>query len=63
MSGYCDCMCPYCFEIYVGEPGGFCDDCLTSECTGHGECLAPGAYGAEEIADERSPEDVYAGKE
>jgi hypothetical protein len=56
-------MCPYCFEIYVGEPGGFCDDCLTSECTGHGECLAPGAYGAEEIADERSPEDVYAGKE
>jgi hypothetical protein len=28
MSGYTHCACHECFEVTIGEPGDYCEDCL-----------------------------------
>lgn len=30
--GYHECGCPACFEILIGVPGEFCDDCKDAGC-------------------------------
>lgn len=52
MSGSVDCGCRDCFEIAIGEPGCFCDECLEVGCRPDRECDAPGAYGAGYDGDE-----------
>lgn len=32
MSGYIHCACGGCFEIVIGEPGDYCDDCIKAQC-------------------------------
>lgn len=32
MSGYQECHCRDCFEILVGEPDDFCDECIEAGC-------------------------------
>lgn len=61
--GYHPCACRDCFEVYVGEPGEFCDECEVAGCCPDEECQAPGAYGADEIPDERDADDWANHKE
>lgn len=37
-AGYVHCACNECFEIIVGLPGDYCDDCLDCDCPDHSEC-------------------------
>lgn len=38
MSGYVPCGCCECFEIAIGEPGQFCDECIEAECVASEGC-------------------------
>lgn len=38
MSGYVNCGCRDCFEITIGEPGEFCDECVEAGCEPDHEC-------------------------
>ena len=40
-SGYCDCLCPNCFEIAIADDtreGAFCLECEEAGCDGESEC-------------------------
>lgn len=49
MSGYQNCACRDCFEIYVGEPGELCHLCEDAGCDAEGEseCKGDHSYGGE----------------
>ncbi len=38
MSGYINCGCRDCFELTIGEPGDFCDECIEAGCEPDHEC-------------------------
>ncbi len=37
-SGYVDCGCRDCFEIAIGFPGDFCNECEDAGCEHDSEC-------------------------
>ncbi len=54
MSGYCDCVCPDCFEVAIAsdENLALCWECEEAGCDGEegSECQRPDAYGCGEGA-------------
>lgn len=47
-TGYHNCSCRDCFELYVGEPGEMCSDCEEAGCSEDHECCNPDAYSLED---------------
>lgn len=50
-NGYRQCACRDCFEIVIGEPGTFCDECVDAGC--------PDYQGVEGMSQECQREDAY----
>jgi len=55
-SGYQNCACRDCFNLVVGYPGAFCDECIKAGCPDYQgqegfsqECQKEDAYGEEQF--------------
>lgn len=57
MNGYCDCSCPNCFEIAIGEKGkALCNLCESAGCDGEGDCCVVDLSDEAADADEEKAE-------